>query len=100
MQHSRLPEELIREVSGQVAVEEESPAVAPLTHYPDAAINLASTQLILEHQHKFCDQRVLAQVGWGRLWLGLTESLAQGGTEVESRGEQDRTYRDGILQAR
>ncbi|XP_043230699.1 protein SSUH2 homolog [Amphibalanus amphitrite] len=61
VEHSSLPEELIREVSGQVAVEEEAAAVAPLTHYPDAAINLASAQLILEHQQKLCEQRVLAQ---------------------------------------
>ncbi|XP_037078373.1 protein SSUH2 homolog isoform X2 [Pollicipes pollicipes] len=61
VQRSSLPEELIREVSGQVAVEEEAPAVAPLSHYPDAAINMASAQLMLEHADKFSEQRVLAQ---------------------------------------
>lgn len=62
VQRSSLPEALIREVSGQVVVEEEAAQVAPLAHCPDAAIDLASAQLILEHADRLSDQRVLAQV--------------------------------------
>lgn len=62
MEDMALPEQLVRFVSGQVAYEEEGPQVIPLQGFPDEAINMASAQLVQEHQRKYQDQRILAQV--------------------------------------
>ncbi|KAI9561797.1 hypothetical protein GHT06_012758 [Daphnia sinensis] len=58
---SSLPEDLIRQVSGQVVYEEEGPRIPPLNHFADPTINLASTQLVLNHNRQWPDQRILAQ---------------------------------------
>lgn len=59
---SSLPEDLIRQVSGQVVYEEEGARIPPLNHFADPTINLASTQLVLNHNRQWPDQRILAQV--------------------------------------
>jgi hypothetical protein len=59
---SSLPEDLIRQVSGQVVYEEEGPRIPPLNTFADPTINLASAQLVLNHNHQWPDQRILAQV--------------------------------------
>ncbi|XP_068249691.1 protein SSUH2 homolog [Palaemon carinicauda] len=56
-----LPEELVKEVSGQVAFEEEGPRIYPLTQFPDNTINLASAQLVNNHKNKFVDERIYCQ---------------------------------------
>ncbi|CAG0919517.1 unnamed protein product [Notodromas monacha] len=56
-----LPTDLIKQVSGQVAFEEEGPRVLPIVTFPDATINLASIQLTKEHLAAFTDQRIVAQ---------------------------------------
>ncbi|XP_057376317.1 protein SSUH2 homolog isoform X2 [Daphnia carinata] len=58
---SSLPEDLIRQVSGQVVYEEEGPRITPLHHFTDPTISLASTQLVLNHNRQWPDQRILAQ---------------------------------------
>ena len=62
VEKSSLPEDLIRQVSGQVVYEEEGPRVAPLTHFADPTIQLASAQLVLNHNRQWSDQKILAQV--------------------------------------
>lgn len=59
---SSLPEDLIRQVSGQVVYEEEGERITPLTRFADPTISLASTQLVLNHNRQWPDQRILAQV--------------------------------------
>lgn len=59
---SSLPEDLIRQVSGQVVYEEEGPRIPPLNTFADPTINLASAQLVLNHNRQWPDQRILAQV--------------------------------------
>ena len=59
---STLPEDLIRQVSGQVVYEEEGSRITPLHHFADPTISLASTQLVLNHNRQWPDQRILAQV--------------------------------------
>ncbi|XP_042864430.1 protein SSUH2 homolog isoform X3 [Penaeus japonicus] len=56
-----LPEELVKEVSGQVAFEEEGPRIFPLSQFPDNTINLASAQLVNSHKNKFVDERIYGQ---------------------------------------
>lgn len=58
---SSLPEDLIRQVSGQVVYEEEGERITPLTRFADPTISLASTQLVLNHNRQWPDQRILAQ---------------------------------------
>lgn len=62
MAQSTLPEDLIRQVSGQVVYEEEGSRITPLHHFADPTISLASTQLVLNHNRQWPDQRILAQV--------------------------------------
>jgi hypothetical protein len=57
-----LPEELVKEVSGQVAFEEEGPRIVPLTQFPDSTINMASAQLVNNHKNAFYDEKIIAQV--------------------------------------
>ena len=57
-----LPEELVKEVSGQVAFEEEGPRIYPLSQFPDNTINLASAQLVNNHKNAFLDEKIIAQV--------------------------------------
>ena len=56
-----LPTELIRDVSGQVAYEEEAPSILPLTVVSDAAIKDASSSLVNKHVNTFSDQRIVRQ---------------------------------------
>ncbi|XP_069175879.1 protein SSUH2 homolog isoform X1 [Procambarus clarkii] len=56
-----LPEALVKEVSGQVAFEEEGTRIFPLTQFPDNTINLASAQLVNNHKNAFHDERIYAQ---------------------------------------
>ncbi|XP_042206969.1 protein SSUH2 homolog [Homarus americanus] len=56
-----LPEALVKEVSGQVAFEEEGTRIFPLTQFPDNTINLASAQLVNNHKNAFHDERTYAQ---------------------------------------
>lgn len=64
-----LPESLVKEVSGQVAFEEEGNRILPLTQFPDNTINLASAQLVNNHKNAFLDERIYAQVGYFNEWI-------------------------------
>ncbi len=55
-----LPRELIRDVSGQVAFEEEMSRLKPL-RVSDQDISDASVKLVSNHASAFADQRIVAQ---------------------------------------
>lgn len=59
---SRLPDQLIRAVSGQIVYEEQADRITPLQHFADQTISLASAQLVLDHNRQWPDQKILAQV--------------------------------------
>jgi len=61
VEKSSLPADLIRQVSGQVVYEEEGARIAPLLHFPDPTISLASAQLLLNHNRQWPDKKMLAQ---------------------------------------
>lgn len=61
VEKSSLPADLIRQVSGQVVYEEEGARIAPLLHFPDPTISLASAQLLLNHNRQWPDKKILAQ---------------------------------------
>lgn len=56
-----LPHELIRDVSGQVAFEEEAEKVNPLETNPDQGIKAASMKLIGNHMNNLADQKIVCQ---------------------------------------
>ena len=64
VEHLDLPQELVRDVSGQVAFEEESPRVKPVEAFGDAekGIKEASTKLVTDHLNSFANQKVLGQI--------------------------------------
>ena len=57
----KLPTELIRDVSGQVAFEEESQKIESLRNISDEAIKTASSMLVNKHENTFADQRIVRQ---------------------------------------
>lgn len=61
VERTALPDQLIREVSGQVAFEEQQPRVWPINHFPDQEINMASKSLVQEHSQAFPTERILMQ---------------------------------------
>ncbi len=56
-----MPEDLIREVSGQVAFEEENDKVFPVDAFNDEVIKMASSQLVTGHAANYLDQKILRQ---------------------------------------
>ena len=54
-------EDFIRDVSGQVAFEEERPKVFPVDAFKDEVIKMASAQLVASHASKFPDEKILRQ---------------------------------------
>ena len=56
-----MPEDLIREVSGQVAFEEEADKVFPVDAFNDEVIKMASSQLGTGHAANYLDQKILRQ---------------------------------------
>jgi len=57
-----LPSDLIRDVSGQVAYEEEAPRVKPIDAFGDSlGIKEASTSLVFNHVNSFSDHKVIRQ---------------------------------------
>ena len=61
MERLKLPTELIRDVSGQVAFEEETKNIEPLRNVNDEAIKTASHMLVNKHANVFSDQRIVRQ---------------------------------------
>ena len=61
MEKLNIPEQLIRDVSGQVAFEEEKAKVEPVNAFSDDVIKMASSQLVTNHAMAFPDQRILRQ---------------------------------------
>jgi len=56
-----IPENLIRNASGQVAFEEEQPKVLPVDAFKDEVIKMASAQLVASHASKFPEEKILRQ---------------------------------------
>lgn len=56
-----LPHDLIREVSGQVAFEQESAHIKPVTAFNEQAIKDASSKLVFSHSTSFPDLKILRQ---------------------------------------
>ena len=61
MEELDIPDELIRDVSGQVAFEEEHPKVFPVDAFKDEVIQMASAQLVASHAFKFPEEKILRQ---------------------------------------
>ncbi|XP_071476024.1 protein SSUH2 homolog isoform X1 [Diadema antillarum] len=61
VERTALPDELIRDVTGQVAFKEEQPRVFPVNHFPDQSINQASNTLVQQHSTAFQLERILQQ---------------------------------------
>ena len=57
----KLPTELIRDVSGQVAFEEELPKIESIKNISDAAVRTASSMLVNQHANNFSDQKIVRQ---------------------------------------
>ena len=57
----QIPEDLIRDVSGQVAFEEEADQVLPVNAFNDEVIKMASSQIVTSHAANFLDYRNLRQ---------------------------------------
>jgi len=79
-----IPENLIRNVSGQVAFEEEFPKVEPVTAFKEETIKMASAQLVSSHSTKFPEEKILRQRHQVRVvpvtkvnyeWKGKTRSF-------------------------
>ena len=79
-----IPENLIRNVSGQVAFEEEFPKVVPVTAFKEETIKMASAQLVASHASKFPEEKILRQRHQVRVvpvtkvnyeWKGKTRSF-------------------------
>ena len=79
-----IPENLIRNVSGQVAFEEDFPKVVPVTAFKEETIKMASAQLVASHASKFPEEKILRQRHQVRVvpvtkvnyeWKGKTRSF-------------------------
>ena len=57
----QIPDEHIRDVSGQVAFEEEHDRVFPVEAFKDEVIKMASSQLVASHAFKFPEEKILRQ---------------------------------------
>lgn len=64
VERTSLPDHLIRNVSGELAFEEELPRVWAINHFPEDSINKASGQLVQQHSGAFPTERILLQVGY------------------------------------
>ena len=63
VERTALPDELICNAEGRVAFQEQHQMVAPVTTFPDQAVNDASYQLVQSHSVSFPTRRILMQVG-------------------------------------
>ena len=79
-----MPEDLIRDVSGQVAFEEEKLMVGGVETVEDDVIKMASAQLVASHASKFPEEKILRQRHQVRVvpvtkvnyeWKGKTRSF-------------------------
>ncbi|XP_054751524.2 protein SSUH2 homolog isoform X1 [Lytechinus pictus] len=76
VERTALPDELIRNVTGQVAFKEENARVWPINHFPDQAINQASKDLVQQHSGAFQLERILQQRHQVRI-IPVAESICQ-----------------------
>ena len=79
-----IPDDLIRDVSGQVAFEEEKLMVGGVETVDDDVIKMASAQLVASHASKFPEEKILRQRHQVRVvpvtkvnyeWKGKTRSF-------------------------
>eukprot|EP00057_Strongylocentrotus_purpuratus_P014385 XP_011668859.1 PREDICTED: protein SSUH2 homolog [Strongylocentrotus purpuratus] len=76
VERTALPDELIRNVTGQVAFKEENARIWPINHFPDQAINQASRELVQQHSGAFQQERILQQRHQVRI-IPVAESLCR-----------------------
>ena len=62
VERTALPDELIRGAQGQEAFKDQRPRVAPVTTFPDQAVNDASRRIVDAHSTSFPTERILMQV--------------------------------------
>ncbi|KAG8181721.1 hypothetical protein JTE90_028260 [Oedothorax gibbosus] len=81
---SRMPKELVLQVTGQVAYEEENPRVYAIAHATEQSIRNASSDLVNKHGSAFMNERILKQrqclrvIPIGQVkyeWKGKTDEL-------------------------
>ena len=61
IESATLPDELVRDAGGQIAFQESSVRVAPVGHFPNAAVNTASQRLVQQHNTAFPNEKILMQ---------------------------------------
>lgn len=62
MEHTAVPELLIRSAEGRVAFDEEKAVVWPINFFQDEAVNHASRELLDEHRVRYTNEKIIAQV--------------------------------------
>ncbi|ESN98635.1 hypothetical protein HELRODRAFT_94807 [Helobdella robusta] len=61
LERTDLPDELIRDVRGHIAFQEENVQVFPINHCPEPSINQASNSIIAKHRTAFPNERLIGQ---------------------------------------
>ncbi|XP_070557315.1 protein SSUH2 homolog [Ptychodera flava] len=61
VERTALPDELIRDATGDTVFNQKHPRVMPITHFPDNNINQASNTLIQRHNTAYAMERILMQ---------------------------------------
>ena len=67
VERTALPDHLIRNAQGKIAFQDQQPRVAPVTNFPDRAVNDASSQLVQSHTIGFPNERIIMQRHWIRI---------------------------------
>lgn len=67
VERTALPDHLIRGAQGQMAFEDQQLRVAPVTNFPDSAVNNASNELVQSHAISFPTERIVMQRHWIRI---------------------------------
>ncbi|EEC11575.1 conserved hypothetical protein, partial [Ixodes scapularis] len=62
VEHSFVPDDQIKFVSGQLVFEEQNSRIWPINHFPDTTVNMASVQLVQKHASAFKSEKILMQV--------------------------------------
>ncbi|XP_050027455.1 protein SSUH2 homolog isoform X1 [Dermacentor andersoni] len=61
VEHSFVPDDQIKFVSGQLVFEEQNSRIWPINHFPDMTVNMASVQLVQKHAAAFKSEKILMQ---------------------------------------
>ncbi|XP_064472971.1 protein SSUH2 homolog isoform X1 [Ornithodoros turicata] len=61
VEHSFVPDDQIKFVSGQLVFEEQNARIWPINHFPDTTVNMASVQLVQKHASAFKSEKIVMQ---------------------------------------